>query len=713
MSKIQAQLYISGVKLDMFDDERVEMNLNIKDFKQLDKTFGSYSQPFSVPASKTNNKVFEHYYNATVTSSFNPNASRDAVLEVSGVPYKTGLVRLEKVIVKGGEPQSYQLTFYDDVLGLKEILGETRLYEVPILDANDVTMYAQQSRRMDGIDTVVNYPSGIRDRRNAMFVPLISTERFLRWTNDATDPNDIATSPFAINEFRPALAVKYILDSIQDEFGINIVYPLADVGNPHGNNDSDAKECLYLWCNREAGVLRQVRQPWTLMETDSIVSDISGYWDPTGHWFEISNTTGNSTNYFVVVVDTDGNESVEYEVCAYNQSTGTIIDKQSGSGTKDYIFEIARPSSGTQNYQFYLRTGEPFVIGSNSGVFWADNSSLAPVISAIKLTDFVEPATGNGAQMYFNDFDYTTLGETYTAPGQLPNIRVYDFLVGLAKMFNWVIVANSSTSYTFKTLDTFYADGTTRDWSSYVDQLNYEATKVDFFGEISFKYEKSEMVLSEQYFKTAGGGERGYGDLITSILDVNGQPLSPESYEVKVPFSTIVWERPRTNRGSYASFYIANAVDDKGEATETAPLLMYYNRKATTPSSINIKISTDYDASTFDTFTSVNLASDRNIASSAFTQSINFGSEINIANNSPDSANAPTLYNTYYKDFITDLYDINARNYTFEAVLPLGEILGVELNDKIQIGFESYFINSINVDLTTGKAKLNLRNVIE
>lgn len=713
MSKMQAQLYIEGVKLDMFSDESVSMNLSIKDFKQFDKTLSDYSQPFSVPASKTNNKVFEHYYNSTVNSSFNPNASREATLEINGLPYKSGFVRMERAIVKDGEIRSYQITFYDDVLGLKEKLGETRLYEVPILDTNDVVMYAERSRRMDGIDTVVNYPSGLRERRNAMFVPLISTSRFMRYNDDATDNNDLATSPFVINEFRPALAVKYILDSIEDEFNININYPVGDIGDPHGNNDSDARECLYLWCNREAGVLRQVRQPWTLMETDTIDSDISGYWNPTGHWFEIDTTDGNATNYFSVVIDTDGNEDVEYDVCAYNQTTGSIIEKQSGSGTKDYIFAIPRPTLSAQNYQFFVRTGEPFVIGSNSGVFWSPNASLSPVISLIKLTDFVEPATGSGARMYFNDQDYTTLGETYTAPGQLPNIRVFDFLVGLAKMFNWVLVANSDTSYTFKTLDTFYADGTEKEWSEYVDTLSYEVTKVDFFGELSFKYEKSDIVLSDQYYKTAGGNERGYGDLITSILDINGQPLSPDKYEVKLPFSSIIWERPRLASGSIASFYIANAVDSEGESTETAPLLMYYNGKANTPSSRNIKISTDYNSATFNTFTSVNQASDRNVASSGFTQSINFGSEINIANNSPDSASAPTLYNTYYKDFVTDLYDINARQYTFDAVLPLGEVLELNLNDTIKIGFTKYFINSINVDLTTGKAKLNLRNVIE
>jgi len=236
MSQIKPNIYIEGVKLDMFDDEQVQFNLNIKDFKQFDKTLGSYTQPFTVPASKTNNKVFEHYYNATVSSSFNPNVSRSAVLELSGVPYRSGLIRLEKVEVKGGEVRSYQITFYDDVLQLKEILGDKRLYEVPILDDSGNDIYADRGDRMSGIDNVLNRTSGAtRNRNNIYFTPLISTERFMRYSNDASDNNDLATSPgFVINEFRPALAVRHLIDAIEEEFSININYPTGPFGNPGG-----------------------------------------------------------------------------------------------------------------------------------------------------------------------------------------------------------------------------------------------------------------------------------------------------------------------------------------------------------------------------------------------------------------------------------------------------------------------------------------------
>jgi len=179
-----------------------------------------------------------------------------------------------------------------------------------------------------------------------------------------------------------------------------------------------------------------------------------------------------------------------------------------------------------------------------------------------------------------------------------------------------------------------------------------------------------------------------------------------------VPFTTMIWERPRTNAGRLANFYIANAVDKDGDPTQLDPLLMYYNGKATAPSSRPVKISTNYDPTTATDYTTINQASERTAASTSFNYSLNFGSEINIAGNAADPSGSNTLYNLFYQDFITDLYDIQARQYEFTAVLPLGEVLNVKLNDTITIGFIKYHINSISVDLTTGKAKLNLRNVI-
>ena len=59
---LQLQLYIEGQQIEMFKDESITLTQNITDVKELDAVLTDYSRTFTVPASKNNNKVFQHYY---------------------------------------------------------------------------------------------------------------------------------------------------------------------------------------------------------------------------------------------------------------------------------------------------------------------------------------------------------------------------------------------------------------------------------------------------------------------------------------------------------------------------------------------------------------------------------------------------------------------------------------------------------------------------
>lgn len=711
---MRPKLFIEGTEIDLFDDERIEFKLNIKDFKQFDKTLGSYTQPFTVPASKNNNKVFEHYYNASINTSFNPNVSRSAVLEINNVPYKSGFVKLEKAEVRNGQSYAYQIVFYDRIIGLKETLGDERLHDIGWTYAMDV------SARYDNFSDTYDFSGSLR---NAAFTPLIGSNKFLRYTDDATDDFDRATTRFLINESKPAVSVKYILDQVQTNYGLNITYPDDKIGDPDGPNVSDAEGCLYLWCNREEGKLLGLDLFWQQMVEAFNPFDPDDRWDSATSRLTV-NASGhpNHLSIYQVIVSLPNNvaqvEDWEGDVCAYRVDTGEILDikKLSKNNNTTTLFFLP-PSSGSYKVEFYFRTAYPAWLEAPDGSPTFDDlpgltlRDGATNVLLVNVEDFIAPNKVDSAAMRFCDTEITSLGKTYVSPGQLPSIKVFDFLIGLAKMFNWVLVVDG-TNYTFKTLDNFYSTGTERDWTEYVDQLNYTSEAVDFFGEIKFLYEPSEAILSERYYNTIGGGEYGYGDLVTRIEDTNGDLISSESYEVKVPFSTMIWERPVTSGGNVKNFYIGNAVNEDNEPVALKPLLMYYNGRVTINDSDTFKLNYQQNSSTEADITQVHVASDRSDLTTSFDQSLNFGTEINIATNESDASGSNTLYNVFYEDFITDLYDLNARNYTFDAVLPLGEVLNVELNDTITIGFTKYFINSISVDLTTGKAKLNLRNVI-
>ena len=64
----RVQLYIEGQRVDLFEDETIQITSTIQDVKDIGKIFTDYSQTFTVPASSTNNRIFRHFYKYNITT---------------------------------------------------------------------------------------------------------------------------------------------------------------------------------------------------------------------------------------------------------------------------------------------------------------------------------------------------------------------------------------------------------------------------------------------------------------------------------------------------------------------------------------------------------------------------------------------------------------------------------------------------------------------
>jgi hypothetical protein len=64
------QLYIGTQRVDLFKDETVSFTQTIQNVKDISKIFTEFSKTFSLPASKVNNKIFQHYYNFDIQGGF-------------------------------------------------------------------------------------------------------------------------------------------------------------------------------------------------------------------------------------------------------------------------------------------------------------------------------------------------------------------------------------------------------------------------------------------------------------------------------------------------------------------------------------------------------------------------------------------------------------------------------------------------------------------
>ena len=103
------QLYIQGQRVELFGDETISITDTIQDVRDIQKVFTSFSQSFSVPASKTNNKIFKHYYNSEITNTFDGRKKVSATIEVDYFPFKKGKLRLEGVDMRGNKAYAYRV----------------------------------------------------------------------------------------------------------------------------------------------------------------------------------------------------------------------------------------------------------------------------------------------------------------------------------------------------------------------------------------------------------------------------------------------------------------------------------------------------------------------------------------------------------------------------------------------------------------------------
>jgi hypothetical protein len=681
--RLSVELYIGDERLDLFDDENISINLSVKNLTQLDKVFTDFTQSFTIPASKQNNKVLEHWYNAEVTTSFNPALKLGARIELNQMPFRYGVVSIDKATIKDGRIDNYTITFFGNNRNLKQLFGEDDLTD---LDLSSYSLaYNSYKTAMQGTVSSGN-----------VCIPLISPERAWEYNTD-TDTNSIKYSTgnstgIIYNETKPAIKLKAILDAIETKYSITFnstFFDSTDFGN------------LYMWAHREAGKSINYSSPYTRM-VETSVTDPSGDYDSGNHEFIITNTTGSATNTFSVDVTIANGDDVVWDLLAYDTTGNQVLYEQKGFvGSRLIDVLLDRPTSGTQTVFFAVRSSTPttftFEIITSYGV----------VISKATTTDF-----SIGSFHFTNDsYTDTLTSESLTAVGGLPKQKIGEFLGGLIQMFNLIIEPVSATEFNIEPLDDWRSNGGTTDLSKYIDTSESSVRPSDLYGEIYFKYSDSKTILADR-FKKDNNNFVGYGDLRSFITDSNGEPISSSTFTLELPFTNIIWERlaDQTSDNAETDIVVGKFIDENLKPVVEKPYIFY--RVGTESLSSSEYIAVRRRASeTATSLQSYNFCFQWNTKTDSYTHSLNFGSEINPYTYNDGTASTPSLYIDYYDSYITELYDLAFRRYTFKGILPVGVLVGFSMNDVITIGANRYRINSMNVSLTTGESTLDLINI--
>lgn len=83
---------------------------------------------------KSNNKIFEHYYNYHIEDGFDARLKTSGTIKLNGVDFKKGKIKLEGVDLKDNKPYTYKVTFFGNLVDLKDLIGEDLLSDLSWLD---------------------------------------------------------------------------------------------------------------------------------------------------------------------------------------------------------------------------------------------------------------------------------------------------------------------------------------------------------------------------------------------------------------------------------------------------------------------------------------------------------------------------------------------------------------------------------------------------
>lgn len=218
-SKIE--LYISGNtvaigQVDLFGDEPIQLNYSIADIKDISKRNSSFSQEFTVPATKNNNQLFNHIFNIGSDSRFDPSKKTPAYLLVDNLPVFNGSLQLTKIKVKDKNPESYNIVIYGETADLVKTLGDSYLTDLDFSELNHsytvdniINSWTANTESLGYYYPLIDYGYDLdADELNS---GILTGSSYTAYTSTGTGLNPTI--------FKPAISTKYLFDKIFDNAG--------------------------------------------------------------------------------------------------------------------------------------------------------------------------------------------------------------------------------------------------------------------------------------------------------------------------------------------------------------------------------------------------------------------------------------------------------------------------------------------------------------
>ena len=749
--KRTVQIYVADAdnvlqRLDLFKDETISITDTIQDVRDIAKVFTEFTQSFTVPASKTNNKVFRHFYNADISDGYDARLLHNARIEINSILFKKGFVTLEGVDMKDNKPNAYRITFYGETVTLKDIIGDDKLSNLDFPSSLN-KVYSNS----DILTSLKLNPSS-----NDVITPLIThTQRlfYSSTTHERSTGNLFYHTGSGDHlhgvrwdNLKYALRVHQIILAIQSTYGITF-------SNDFFNTTNETYYNLFMWLHRKKGYVEnlsgfnETKISTFGSDTTSTGCDALGIFGDAftegGIFYPyLINATSSSMDIrepiredemdkFQLDVETSSTTPYTLRVTRNGVDFFNASELVGETRITDNTLEDASGSAGTDNF---------FTWDYQSGiyeVYITPESSINITFSQIRWDIRFNRPFPNLSKQFCTGSVVTGGSFDFIISQQIPDMGVIDFLTGLFKMFNLTAFVESDGNIYVDTLDEFYIDKQSSNSPYTIDEF-VDSTKktVDSalpFREVKFGYEDTETLLAKQHEQISGtvwAEEEFNRNKFASIglAEVNTN-ISGEIYTVEAPFGHLKFEKIIDSSDSSQTTiqwgYSAddNFNEDSGDYDSYIgkPVLFYpiLNQAKDPEGGSNVSISFIDDINADEVFQQheqitvpINMPSNSvyfDPTSPNNTKNINFKAEKNEYEGIEFDQ---TLFKQYYETYIKQMFTKSNRIIKLKAYLPLRILLNYTLADKFIYKGRKHQINSITTNLTTGESEIELLNIV-
>lgn len=657
-------LIISNTPVDLFNDESVELNRQLKDLQDLSTIWTDFSQSFTIPSSPINDPIFANWFNENaIFDAWNPNNGLDAQILIHGLPVFDGRIELKGVKYIDSLPSSYDIIFYGKSKKILDLWGESLLNEIDLSayehTADNATVTGSWNQTLFGGDIL--YPIA---------------DYYVGWRYSAFSGinNNIKTNSIAIDDIRPSIRLTALIEKAFEQVGYSVsgsfmsrpeledlyVLPMQNAGALYSPATSvpatfSANNTGLLLTKSPIGTAAYIKFPFT-----AVTSNPASAFNLANNEFT-ANRTGNYTfklNVGGVLMLSPANLIVS--LCV-NGIPKYNITYSVSSGLKNYVInqKLLANDVVTIQYICYSATTQ-----MNSVTFLCDAAPYGLKNTIVDMSD------------------------------TMPQIKIKDFVNGCLKAFNLIALPSSDTNVELHNVYDWYELGTIKDYTPYLDIKEISHEKIPVPRDISLTHKESE-ILANAYYRNISNRE--FGSITYSPkVDFPTDELKVETiFNVLTP--SLMDEVNSSGQKIRTTELNMNVFLDKdGKPVKQDLTLFYYGGKQTVTD-------TYYFDGVLQTIFPL-----MTCFSAYPTSKTNYSLAFGIENSFNGDAPLNTMYMEYWHKYLSRMYSNRSRIVRMKAILPVYEWLNMELNDTIVISGNYYKLQSIKYDMLTEVANLEL-----